>query len=407
LDTAALGLGSGDLAALANFQFNHAFTAGPSAWAAAGTSGLTLILDAAGNLHLYKTGSNTDVVTPLPLSGVTNVAITGQNNINDALTVDFSVGNPIPAGGLNFIGGVQTSGGNSIVINGSSGNDGVVMSAAQITDNGSAPIAFSNVAFFGFQLAGGTNSVLIDSSAALKINQNNAVSAGTNVTLSGGVWNLNGYTDTIGNFTMTGGSLLGGTLYAASYAIQGGTATTLLAGPGSLTTSGQANLGTVDAANVTVNAGNTTANTIVTGTLTVAAGSTVTINALSGGPTSGLTGITPLLTASMATATAAPTATVTESATQPAAALEEKQPVAVTNDRPGIRLAALRSVFEGDREKLSAGRWDVESILDEFLPRYPTQNQNNWNEKTVDAALAAITNNNDGSTAGRNNSRLR
>jgi hypothetical protein len=126
---------------------------------------------------------------------------------------------------------------------------------------------------------------------------------------------LTGYTDTVGTFSMTGGSLLGGTLYATSYGIQSGTVTTTLGGPGDLskTTAASAALGTVQTGNVTVSNGSITATSISTGTLTVAAGSTVKINALAGGPTG-----------------AAPVAPLSAAATSATAAATNNTPVAST-----------------------------------------------------------------------------
>ena len=107
------------------------------------------------------------------------------------------------------------------------------MSAAQITDNSLAPIYYSNVTYFGFNLVGGSNSLSINN-ATLKINQDNAISAGTDVTINGGTLDLNGKTDTIGNLLLESGSLVNGTLYANSYIIESGTATANIVGPGSL-----------------------------------------------------------------------------------------------------------------------------------------------------------------------------
>jgi hypothetical protein len=99
---------------------------------------------------------------------------------------------------------VSFGGGDSLIIAGVAGNDNVTMTASQIADNGSAAITYNNVAFFAFALGTGANSLLIDH-ATLILNQNNAISAGTNVTMSGGMLNYNGYADAIGNLVITGG----------------------------------------------------------------------------------------------------------------------------------------------------------------------------------------------------------
>ena len=224
--------------------------------------------------------------TPCALADITSVDITGCDNMDDVLTIDFSNGNPIPAGGLIFNGGSLGSGsGNSLVINGTSGNDSVSMSAAQITVNGSAPISYSNTTFFGFNLGAGSDSLLVNQ-ATLKINQDNAISAGTNVTINGGALDLNGKTDTIAGLLLESGSLINGTLYANSYIIESGTATANIVGPGSLqkTTAAQATAGAISTPNVTLDAGELTVTSINTGALTLSPGTTLSIAAIPGGP---------------------------------------------------------------------------------------------------------------------------
>lgn len=68
--------------------------------AAPTTEMLTLSLDASGNLQISEEGT---VVVSQPLSSVDEVTITG-NNLDNTLFVDFSNGNPIPAGGLTYDG---------------------------------------------------------------------------------------------------------------------------------------------------------------------------------------------------------------------------------------------------------------------------------------------------------------
>ena len=115
----------------------------PSDWAATGSTGMTLKLETDGKLHFYRTGTTINILTPQSYAGVTNLSITGRDDVSDLLTIDFSGGNPIPSGGLSFNGGVGA--GNSLIIRGTSANDSVTMSAVQIVVNGSAPIACSQV----------------------------------------------------------------------------------------------------------------------------------------------------------------------------------------------------------------------------------------------------------------------
>ena len=248
------------------------------------TAGLTLQLAGDGNLHIYQSGTTTNVVPPYAAAGLNSVAVTGLSNAAEALTVDLSGGQPIPAGGITLNGG--TGGGNSLSVIGAPGGNSVVMSAAQITDNGMAPIYYSNVTYFGFDLGGGTNSLTIAAGATLKINQDNAIAAGINVTNNGGILDLNGKTDTIGNLLLKSGSVINGTLHANSYNIESGTATANIVGPGGLqkTTAAQATAGAISAPNVTLGAGELTATSIITGTLTLGPGTTLTIAAIPGGP---------------------------------------------------------------------------------------------------------------------------
>ena len=151
----------------------------------------------------------------------------------------------------------------------------------------------------------------------MKINQDNAISAGTNVTINGGMLDLNGKTDTIGSLLLKSGSVINGTLYANSYIIESGTATANIVGPGGLqkTTSAQATAGAVSAPNVTIAAGQLTATSINTGTLTLSAGTTLTIAAIPGGP-SASGGLTPLAARALQ---AVPTESVSQSAITEAA----------------------------------------------------------------------------------------
>jgi len=265
-------------------QFGNALpSSSPFTWPAAG---LTLQLAADANLHIYQTGTTTNVVPPYAMAGLNSVNVDGLNSGGESLTIDLSGGQPIPAGGITFNGGA--GGGNSLFLIGSPGGNSAVMSAAQITDNGLAPIYYSNALYFGFDFVGGTNSLLINN-ATLKINQNNAISADTNVTIDGGILDLNGKTDTIGDLLLKSGSILSGTLHANAYNIESGIVTAAISGTGDLlkTTTGQATVGTVNTTNTTVSGGELIADSIVTGTLTVGAGSVVKIAPDPSGPLAG------------------------------------------------------------------------------------------------------------------------
>ncbi|MHC4433179.1 MAG: beta strand repeat-containing protein, partial [Planctomycetota bacterium] len=90
------------------------WTIGPSDWTSVG---LTLIRD--GNvLHVYETGTTSDVVTPRGIEDAADIVITGRDSQNDTLTIDLAGGNPIPAGGVGYEGG--TAGNDTLVLTGGS-----------------------------------------------------------------------------------------------------------------------------------------------------------------------------------------------------------------------------------------------------------------------------------------------
>jgi O-glycosyl hydrolase len=323
-------------------QFNNALPSSSAfAWPAAG---LTLQLAADGYLHLYQTGTTTDVVSPYAKAGLNSVAVTGLNDAAEALTVDLSAGQAIPAGGITFDGGTGAE--NSLVIIGAPGGNSVVMSASQITVNALAPVYYSNVTYFGFNLSDSGNSLAVNG-ATLTINQDNAISAGTSVTIDGGVLDLGGKTDTIGSLLLKSGSVANGTLYADSYVIESGTVTANIVGPGSVqkTTSAQATAGAISAPSVTVANGQLTASSVNSGTLTLGAGATLTIAAIPGGPSAD-GDLTPLASDAVQLVT-------TESDSQPSALAEaaEQTALAETAEPSALAEAAVQTALAETAEQ--------------------------------------------------------
>jgi len=122
------------------------WTIGPSNWTSAG---LTLSRD--GNvLHVYETGTTNNVIVPMSIEEAANIVITARDSQNDTLTIDFSSGNPIPAGGVGYEGG--TAGNDTLVLTGGSfttttynfanESDGSIdLSGSTITYTGLEPIS--------------------------------------------------------------------------------------------------------------------------------------------------------------------------------------------------------------------------------------------------------------------------
>ncbi len=191
----------------------------PGAWTAAG---LTLKLDVDGKLHIYQTGTTTNVVPPHNPLNVTGISVTGRDPSD--IFID------------NYSGSYNTLSINHATL--------------KINQDNAIPAI---------------TAVTVD---------------------NGGVLDLDGKTDTIGSLLLHSGSVINGTLHAGSYTIESGTVTASISGTGDLlkTTSAQATVGIVNTANTTVSGGELIADSIFTGVLTVSPGATVTIAPIAGGP---------------------------------------------------------------------------------------------------------------------------
>jgi autotransporter-associated beta strand protein len=166
---------------------------------------------------------------------------------DDQLTVDYSNGSPLPAGGLNFDGG-DHSAGDRLIIKGGHSADTITMTAVHgvtqflVTGGGGAGskapfggITCSAVEQFAFDLGTGADQLVLSSGAVLRASGPNTISDGTAVTVDGGTLDLAGNAETIASLTVVSGSVVNGTLVASSYAIQAGTVAATLTGPGALT----------------------------------------------------------------------------------------------------------------------------------------------------------------------------
>ena len=94
-----------------------AVTLTPADWS---SDGFTLTQGSDGNVHVYLTGTTTDVVSPITPASLTSISISAPNSAA-TLTIDSSNGNPIPAGGLTFSGpgGLIKTGSGVVILSGS------------------------------------------------------------------------------------------------------------------------------------------------------------------------------------------------------------------------------------------------------------------------------------------------
>ena len=174
-------------------------------------------------MHVYQTGTEIDIVPPQPYSTIASLSITGRVDVNDELTLDLTGGNPTPAGGISFDGGV--GGSNALLLVADTGDNGATMTATQITNNGVVLANYINVAHFGFSLGSGTDSLLLDH-VTLNLDRDNAISDGTNVTVSGGVLNFGGYATVLGDLVVSDDVQVQGTnLQNATTTVASGTVT--------------------------------------------------------------------------------------------------------------------------------------------------------------------------------------
>jgi hypothetical protein len=173
----------------------------PSDVPAGNSANLTLTVGGDGLVHVYHTGTTIDALPPIAHSAASSasspLSIPGQVILCDALTVDFTHGNPISAGGVNF------SGGTLLVLGGPS-DDEVLMTASAITINGSAPLYYNGTSDLAFDLGGGENSFVLRG-ASFAFARDNAISAGTNVTVEGGTLDFQNHSSLLGRIAVTGG----------------------------------------------------------------------------------------------------------------------------------------------------------------------------------------------------------
>src|SRR5205814_1800214 len=112
------------------------------------------------------------VLVARPYVGVASVQITGAGGANDSLRVDYSGGDPLPAGGVSFDGGaggtdrlaVRGTGGQVVVYTPNSTTNGsgtITVAGAAITFGNLEPVDFDNVGTFTLSLPNGADVVTV------------------------------------------------------------------------------------------------------------------------------------------------------------------------------------------------------------------------------------------------------
>jgi autotransporter-associated beta strand protein len=120
------------------------------------TAGLTLTLGSDGNVHVYTTGTTSDVVPPAAPASVANIQIASPSNTSVNLTIDSSNGDPVPAAGLMYsgAGGLIVTGSGSVTLSGASTyTGGTTVSSGTLIETSPSALPGGTILTIG---AGGT-----------------------------------------------------------------------------------------------------------------------------------------------------------------------------------------------------------------------------------------------------------
>ena len=192
---------------------------GPSDWTVAG---LTLVVDG-GMVHLYHTGGTTDAVPPWGPGDVSPITITGRDGDDDELIIDYSGGDPLPAGGVSYEGGA--GGNDTLTITG--GAFAAVTHACGNANDGAVGLDGKVITYTGLEPVDMTGSTATDFIFNLPAGADNAELSH----IGGGTLRLRS-TDGVPTFESTDFAPPSG-----SITINGGTGTDTLAISGAVTTS--------------------------------------------------------------------------------------------------------------------------------------------------------------------------
>lgn len=226
---------------------------GPNGSTGSGT--LILALGQNGTFNIAGTSEISAAITGAGF-GITK---TGTGNLTLNATNSFTGPLIVNTGNLTTVdNGLSTS--TAIIVNGGSAKIGQGTVASVTLNSGTLSNGLKTITAANYFLNGGTLSQQLGvgnltvatgtttvnnnigalsvtiSSGNLTLGSSNRLADTANVLLSGGVLNLGANSDTVGNFTMTSGSLLGaGNLTATSYTMSSGTVAAVLMGTSGLT----------------------------------------------------------------------------------------------------------------------------------------------------------------------------
>ncbi|HYA46200.1 MAG TPA: filamentous hemagglutinin N-terminal domain-containing protein, partial [Burkholderiales bacterium] len=212
-------------------------------------------------------GSGLTIAEPLTLNG-TGVGAGGalrnlanSNTVSGAITLASASRINSDAGTLTISGGGISGAGQALSVGGAGNttlNTDIGITTGTLTKDGAGTLTLNAATSYT-----GLTTV---SAGTLSYGVSNALNTGA-VAVSGGTWNIGAFSDTVGAVTLTGGSITGttGVLTGASYAVQNGAISAILAGAGALT---KTTAGTVTLAGANTYGGATNING---GTLSISA----------------------------------------------------------------------------------------------------------------------------------------
>ena len=184
-----------------------------SAWN--GVAGLTVAgdaSDAGGMVHVCATNTNNDVVSAQSANVLGGIQIAGADNQSNALTIDFSGGDPIPPDGISFSGGLGSAV-NSVVVSDPAATSAFTLrsSSLNLTNVPAINLNVGSGAFDVSDLSPGVSSVIL-ASGVFKVSSGTVdadLNGSDGLLMTGpGTATLAGTDDIQGGIAVTGGMLV-------------------------------------------------------------------------------------------------------------------------------------------------------------------------------------------------------